>query len=324
MPSRWTWHCTRDRRAIFAATVLVGLACAAFAQVPSVTASKPATEPAAAADPLNVLNDAFRAAYRRAKEAALARSGPVILAEGDNLVLKKGDRRVEVPYVPAVYHALKSVAHIPMALDVMLAPHAGEDPLDGTVLSELREYRGLIAAADPTIAAHGMDAEQLGRQQKIIAACVRFLDSVVATRRCSREDRLAFTRRMTPLVMANVAEAARSELDALHRQVSLWRSQMTAEEWTSLSVVILGSPLPRKENLTVQYFAGLLGEPGEGRRITFAESIRDETKALDLMATRTVDTTIGVDFFNDPLRMHRDLLADAAKDYLPLLIDRPQ
>ncbi len=87
--------------------------------------------------------------------------------------------------------------------------------------------------------------------------------------------------------------------------------------------MILGSALPRKQGLTVQYFARLLGEPGEGPRIIYAESIRDEAKALDLMATRAVDTNIGVDFFNDPARMHRDLLSDAARDYLPLLIDRP-
>jgi hypothetical protein len=313
-----------SRRTILAAAALVGLVCAAIGQVPSVTVSKPATEPAPAADSLTTLNDAFRAAYRRAQQAVLARSGPVILAEGDYLVFKQRDRRVEVPYVPAVYHALKSVAHIPLALDVMLAPHADEDPLDGAVLSELREYRDLIAAAEATLGAHGLDPEQLERQRKLIAACLRFLDAVVATRRCPPADRRAFTRRMTPLVMANVAEAARAELEALHRQVSSWRSNLMAEEWANLSVVILGSPLPRKENLTVQYFARLLGEPGEGRRITFAESIRDEPKALDLMATRTLDTAIGVDFFNDPLRMHRDLLADAAKEYLPLLIDRPQ
>ena len=41
------------------------------------------------------------------------------------------------------------------------------------------------------------------------------------------------------------------------------------------------------------------------------------------MATGIVDTAIGVDFFNDPTRMHRDLLSDAARDYVPLLIDRP-
>ena len=98
---------------------------------------------------------------------------------------------------------------------------------------------------------------------------------------------------------------------------------MTPDEWKALKVVILGSALPRKQSLTVQYFARLLGEPGEGPRIIYAESIRDEATALDQMATRALDTTIGADFFNDPTRMHRDLLSDAAHDYLPLLIDRP-
>ena len=49
----------------------------------------------------------------------------------------------------------------------------------------------------------------------------------------------------------------------------------------------------------------------------------DEPRALDLLATRLVDTQVGIDFFNDPLRMHRDLLSDAAQDYLPILIDKP-
>ncbi len=247
----------------------------------------------------------------------------MILAEGDNLVLKKGGQRVEAHYTPAVYHVLKSFAHIPLALDVILETRAGAVPLDDSVVGELQQFRGLIAAVEATIASHGLDAEQVERQRKIIGASVKFLDSVVASRKCTREDRVGFTRRMTPLVMVNAAEAARAELDALHRQVITWKSQMTEEEWKGLSVVILGSQLPRKQNLALQYFARLLGEPGEGRRITYAESIHDESQALDLMATRIVDTGIGVDFFNDPLRMHRDLLSDAAKDYLPLLIDRP-
>jgi hypothetical protein len=295
----------------------------AVSQGPGPGASALHVEPSATPDPLTTLNDAFRAAYRQAKETSLARSGPVILAEGDNLVLKKGGHRVEAHYTPAVYHVLKSFAHIPLGLDVILATRAGQAMVDEPLVGELREYRRLIAAVETSIATHGLDAEQLGRQRKIIESCVKFLDSVVEARKCTREDRQAFTRRLTPLVMANVAEAARAELDALHRQVSAWKSQMTEDEWKRLSVVILGSQLPRKQSLTVQYFARLLGEPGEGSRITFAESIHDESLALDLMATRALDTGIGVDFFNDPLRMHRDLLSDAAKDYLPLLIDRP-
>ena len=56
--------------------------------------------------------------------------GPVILMEGDNIVLRRGGKRLEVPYTPAVYHVLKAVAHVPLALDVILAPHAGEATLN--------------------------------------------------------------------------------------------------------------------------------------------------------------------------------------------------
>jgi hypothetical protein len=299
--------------------LLSGLACAAIGQAPPL----PAPQVAPAADPLTTLNDTFRAAYRRTKEAKVAHGGPVILMEGDNVVLRRGGARLEVQYTPAVYHVLKMVAHVPLALDVILAPHAGEETLNDEVLAELREYRKRMEEAEPALASRGLEPEQLDRSRKILAECRASLDSVVQARRCSSEERVKFARRMTPMVMKNVGEAARAELDALHAHVGAWRSEMTPEEWKALKVVILGSALPRKQSLTVQYFARLLGEPGEGPRIIYAESIRDEATALDLLATREVDTTIGVDFFNDPTRMHRDLLSDAARDYLPLLIDRP-
>jgi hypothetical protein len=73
----------------------------------------------------------------------------------------------------------------------------------------------------------------------------------------------------------------------------------------------------------VQYFARLLGQSGEGRRIIYAESLFEEPRALDLLATHLVDSRIGVEFFNDPERMKRDLLSDAAQQYLPILLDEP-
>jgi hypothetical protein len=311
------------RLSVVIALLMVMQPSAGVSQVPGPEAAARHAEPSAPTDPLMILNNTFRAAYLQAKEAMLVKSGPVILSEGDNLVLRKGAQRVEVRCRPTVYHALKSFAHIPLALDVILATRAGAEILDEPVVSELRGYRKMIAAVEASIANHGLDAEQLVRQRKILDACVKFLDSVVEARKCTVADRRAFTRHMTPLVMVNVAEAVRAELDALHRQVCDWKSQMTEDEWKHLSVVIMGAQLPRKQNLALQYFARLLDVPGEGSRITYAESIHDESQALDLMATRALDTIIGVDFFNDPLRMHRDLLSDAAKDYLPLLIDRP-
>jgi hypothetical protein len=78
----------------------------------------------------------------------------------------------------------------------------------------------------------------------------------------------------------------------------------------------MGSALPRRDNLAVQFFAKILGEPGEGKRIIYAEALYDEPKALRLLATSQVDSEMALAFFDDPLMLHRDLLADAATKYL--------
>ena len=80
--------------------------------------------------------------------------------------------------------------------------------------------------------------------------------------------------------------------------------------------VVMGSAMPRQGQIVVQYFARLLGEPGEGPRIIYAEGLWAEDRALDLLGKHLLDGPIGRDFFGDDRRMMRDLLADAAKEYL--------
>jgi hypothetical protein len=121
---------------------------------------------------------------------------------------------------------------------------------------------------------------------------------------------------MTPVLLENVDEAARVELDALHSHVSEWRHQMTPEEWKALHVVVMGAHMPRDEEITMQYFERLLGEPIQGHRIIFAEGLWEEPRALDLLGTHLVDGSTGAAFFGEFMRMHRDLLSDAASVYI--------
>ncbi len=232
---------------------------------------------------------------------------------------------------PEIYHTLKTFDHIALAIDVTLAAYGDGTPIPEDVLHDLREYRALLPAARERIPAFGLDAEQRERQKTIVDACAEFLDSVLDQRKCTAAKRIHFTRRMTTLVMANAAAAARAALDALHHQVMAWKADLSPEEWSRLTVLVIGRQLPRKDNLAVQYFARLLGEsrfllgqPGEGKRIIYAEGLAEEPRALDLLATYLVDTQVGIDFFNDPSRMTRDLLSDGAREYLPLLFDQPE
>jgi hypothetical protein len=272
---------------------------------------------------LSRLNVASRAAYRNSREEALARTGPVVLVEGDNLVLRYGVFRQSARCVPEVYHTLKAIGHIPLAIHALLVHHT-DKPLDDPRLFDLKRYKDQVTAASPALDACGLEKELLARQKQIVRISLDFLEAVLKHKRVEGKELLAFTRRVRPQIDAGVAGAARAQIDATHKQMTAWRNKLTEEEWKKLKVIVMGLQMPRRDNISVQYFARLLGVPGEGPRIIYSEAIFDEERALALLGTHLVDTRIGADFFGDPKRMHRDLLGDAAKVYLDELFKKSE
>lgn len=311
----------RSRAAAYLAIVTASAGLAATATLGRQAPAAAQAQPAAQGDSLTTLNVASRAFYAGAKTAATARLGPVVIAMGDNLILRNAGKREEVRAIPPTYHSLKALAHIPLALDVALSVRPGNEPFDEAFLEQLRHYRALVTQAEKTLGDFQLNPEQIERQRTIIADCLKLIDSVLGGHRPAPGERIAFARSMNPHVLNNTAEAVRAQLDGYHRQMTAWKAQMSPDEWNRLTVVVAGMHLPRNNNTAVQYFAKLLGETGESQRIVYSESVFDETRQLDLLATCAVDTLIGIDFFNDPLRMHRDLLGDAAGLYIPLIVD---
>ena len=227
---------------------------------------------------------------------------------------RRSDAAINVPK----YHLVKTIAHIPLAIYVALTP--GEGALDTQRLKTLEDLGRLVPPARASLEGLRLPAQVLARQERIIRESLAFLEQVTGERKFARKGLEAFTRRMSPLVMENVADATRAQLDSLHAQVSAWRREMTAQEWDRLHVLIVAAHMPRDGSLHVQYFARLLHEPIEGRRIVVAESLWEEPKAMELYGSHLLDGSIGQAFFGNPIRMHRDLLADAAKEYLTKLL----
>jgi hypothetical protein len=266
-------------------------------------------------DPLIDLNQAFRQAYASCRQKLVERGGPVIVVEGDNLVLLHLGKRREARVVPDIYHTLKAVSHVPLAIYVMLLPFEGA-ALNEECLAGLRAYRERVALAEPSVKNCGLSEDALLRQQEIIRVALRFLDSVIDKKQVTANELRKFTGDLGKELLANAVDAAHAQLDALDKQVNAWRAALPADNWKKLHVVVMGSALPRKGNLAIQYFAHLLNEKGEGTRIVYAESLFDETRAVNLLGTHLLDTRIGLSFFDDAERMHRDLLSDAASEYL--------
>lgn len=265
-------------------------------------------------DPFADINEAFRAAYRQARTDLLAKQGPIVLLEGDNLVLLRGGKRTEVKVIPPFYHDLKAVSHIPLAIAMLLVP-GSEDDLPRAKIDALRGFRERIAAVEDELPKR-FEGDVLARQRTAVRACTRFIDEALKNRKVTPMQLLTFTAAYEVPITHNAREAAKAEIDALHKQMSAWRSELADDEWKRLRVIVMGSQMPRQANLAVQFFAKLLGEAGESERIVYAEALWDEKKAVDLLGTHALDTWIGSAFFGDDRRMHRDLLGDAARDYL--------
>lgn len=269
------------------------------------------------ADPLADLNAAFRTSYRAAHQAALRQAGPVIVLQGDALTLISNGERTVCDVVPRLFHQLKSVAHTPLAVILSLQVWQSTDGLDGQ--SSLTSLRTSLMLALAQLGRYGFSAAQAARQAELLQACVELMDEALATG-LPTSDRIAeFCGRMRPLVEQNTMEAARLKIDALHARMMAWKSELSLSEWRQLRVVVVGGPMPRRDCLGTQYFSKLLGVNGEGPRVIYAESADDEAQALQTEATHRLDRQIGATFFDDPERMGRDLMSDAARDYLQTL-----
>jgi hypothetical protein len=271
-------------------------------------------------DAFVALNNDFRKAYANARKDLLAHEGPIILVESDDLVLVQSGKRTVVTVVPALYHTLKTVSHVPLGIYVLLHPATDwNETIDHELLAELRRFQELLEKARLSLGERGLNESTRKRQLEILGSSLRFLDRVIHDGRAPVSGTNEFVRSMGPLLLENAAECARAQIDSMHRQVMAWKKGMPPGEWQRLRVVVMGSALPRMGNLSVQYFRKLLREKGESERIVYAESLFDESRALNLLGTNLLDSDIGAAFFGDPARMHRDLLADAAEEYLKKL-----
>ena len=272
-------------------------------------AAGPAQEPAD--DPLGAINDEFHRVYRAARDEVLESAGPVVWVNGDALTLLIGDERHEADVIPPIYHRLKAVGHAALAVDLALRLDGGTP--DDEAMASIRRLQAQVRAALDRLDDEPFDDDQRPRQAAILGACLDALDRTIADGGCPPARRLAFARSMGPLVLDNADDAARAAIDAYDRQMGAWRERLlTDPQWRSLRVVISDRQMPRDRNLAAQYFARLLNVPGEGHRVVYAESLFEEDEVLGLLGTHLLDSAFSVEFFDDPIRMDRDLLGDAA------------
>lgn len=261
--------------------------------------------------PLDDVNDDFHGAYDTARGVA-EEAVPVLILLGDSLVAHVRGRRNEVLVTPRRVHAIKSVAHAPVALFAALYL-TGDKPLDDATRRRLHALREHAAASLETLTTDVGDAEALGVARPLLESTLALIEQAVADGRASRSSLTAFARCCGPALLRLTDLATGIQLDALHESVEEILAAMTPAERAAFEVVVAGAHQARERSLAMQYFARRLGEePHQEVRVAYAESLTDEPAALALVGTRRLDRAIAGAFFGDERRLQRDLLGDAA------------
>ncbi|ADO75654.1 hypothetical protein [Stigmatella aurantiaca] len=290
-------------------------------------------EPPAAlepSDPLVALNGAFREGYAARREEILAGLGPVIAQIDDVLILRRGGQRFEGPARTRLYHALKAITHVPMAVYVLLSER-GTRP-GAAARGRLEAIQRLIPAAVESLGERGFTPEVAERQRRLLGAARELLEQALAPGGVTPEGLAAYARAQVPDLLRNAEDAARDQIETMHATVEAWKQQMTPGERQRLRAVVATSHMARPGNVAVQYFSVTLGETWEGRfdqedlqpgkRVLSSETSFDEAAAFALLATHVLDAQVGARVFGEESRLERDVLADAAERILARMFHR--
>ena len=263
---------------------------------------------------LQDINSSFINAHSAARKFDLA-EGPIILYRNGQLILIKNDTKITANVIFQTYHTFKVFAHIPVAIYLMLSPQ-GEGPIESKNLQLLRSYYKKLEYVHKNMHQIKLNSTELKKQKIILSRSIEFLKAILDNEKFNNKELISFTQGMLPFINANIENAAKNQLDAIHWQVMAWKSEMAPEYWEKLRVSIQGAVLARNGDLTKQYFKRLLNIKKEGLQLVYKELYFPPTPMLTLLATRSVDRGISVAIFNNPDRMFRDVLSDAAASYL--------
>lgn len=266
----------------------------------------------------NEVNQQLLRNYSAAKEELHEKLGAIVLCMSNSLTLIRGKKRETITFIKPHYTGLKEVAHITLGTFVLLVNHTDEDLSEKTI-SKLQEYKSAIETALPAVPTNeGLEPGDETRQNALIEQTVAFLSKVIKDKKVSAAELRTYVHSTSEPDLENASIAVASQMHSMDKIMAKWRKEMTKEEWNNMYVFIATAHMPRQELIAYQYFAKLLNQSQEGDRVVVGENPETETEqqGIDLLLTHILDRQIAIQFFNDPWRMHRDLLSDAGKKWL--------
>lgn len=258
----------------------------------------------------NNLNLAARESYAAARTLALKSNQPVFLVT-DTVTLIRGEDLGSLPYTPPIYHHLKSISHLPLGVySASIGLH--ERPTGEHWIERLRNLLEQVDTTEAELVRASFTDLQRVRQQNILSLSRVYLENVLKRENTDMASVNIYALKVAPLLLANAADAANVQIEALDNAVRELSKKLKPGEFEKAIAAITGPKTPREGNLQFQYFVYAFGSGSANTRVLYMESIFDRDTALSVLKTVLNDRQASLTFFGESYRLERDLMADGA------------
>ncbi len=117
-------------------------------------------------------------------------------------------------------------------------------------------------------------------------------------------------------IRASLDEVIRLTGDAVYESLvgnfKAFRDESTEDQWRNAYMGVCGPGQGRRNNIEMAAASAVMGAHSMGLRLLYLENVFTIPDGIRLLASMLVEQDLGQAVFNDPFRMWRDLLADAA------------
>ena len=260
-----------------------------------------------------MLNESAAATYRSTKQRFLAATEPVVIVGFGSVLIRHHGAVRRCGEIPDSYQVMKAVGHVPRSIWAAVRPAIeGLDP-EQAWRARLTELHAHAKTALGVLPQAGLSPAATERDAELLRVSIELIDRYLAQGLPSQMELQTAARALTPTILADAAEAARVQLEALDADMRPWWASLSEAERAATYVIVLGAKTPRADNLAYGYFVNLLGHAEAEHRVVYAEGVFTQEGADALLATLVTDRRLSTDFFADERRMERDLLADGAE-----------
>ncbi|RNA07945.1 hypothetical protein BpHYR1_002165 [Brachionus plicatilis] len=214
------------------------------------------------------------------------------------------------------YEALKEISHLSLSIISQFGNRCNhklsDDQISDFELLKTKMYTMFAGILTDSLIPDHLRLDQI----KFVKESIKIVENMLEKEKFDCADLGSYAAVSKPILDENIYQAALSQLMDLDGLMRNWLQKYNFVNWDKIYVLLCSSHMPKNKHIFVQYFQNLLSVGFEGDRLVYAETSDDEV-CRDLLKTHITDKLIGTNLFNEPMRMHRDLLADAAAQIIP-------